>query len=408
MNLILLLKEDIAIVNGEAVAALTGRKHRHCQQVLKVKVGARVRVGVANGGVGEAEVISFDQEKTKIKLLQRIDLMAAEVPSCGVELDILLAMTRPKVLERILQLCAVVGVRRIFLVCAERTEKGFFSSSRLAAENLLEQLVLGLEQGMVTTPPELHAFASWEGFMAATNAAAAKAAAEGAAGAAATAAAAAGTAAAGAETETAESETKDAAARGSEGADPFSHYLLPPLRLVAHPHTQATLPQLLLRPAAEAATQQQQQKQQQRTGVLLAVGPEGGWVPSEMQLLQQQLRCLPFRLTDKVLKCEAALTACITQLTLCYEDPVLTPLLRSPDEVYKAAAAAAAAAVADDVGNGDAAEAAAQPREVPRRQGERETLRAPGGFLMTFPRRYTTRRDIPQQQQQQQEEHESS
>lgn len=42
-----------------------------------------------------------------------------------------------------LQLCAVVGVRRIFLVCAARTEKGFFSSSRLAAENLLEQLVLG-------------------------------------------------------------------------------------------------------------------------------------------------------------------------------------------------------------------------------------------------------------------------
>lgn len=42
-----------------------------------------------------------------------------------------------------MQLCAVVGVRRVFLVCAGRTEKGFLCSSRLAVENILEQFKLG-------------------------------------------------------------------------------------------------------------------------------------------------------------------------------------------------------------------------------------------------------------------------
>ncbi|CDI87604.1 hypothetical protein, conserved [Eimeria praecox] len=386
-----------------------------------MQAGSRVRVGVAAAGVGEAEVISCEPQQTLLKLLQRIDLVSANPPWENLEVDLLLAMTRPKVLERILQLCAVVGVRRVYLVCAARTEKGFFSSSRLAAENLLEQFELGLEQGMVTRPPELHAFASWEGFLAATAAAEAAATA---------AAAAPPRSAAAAASHAGDAEEKEPATAASDGADTWAHYLLPPLRLVAHPHTEATLPQLLFRPVAEATSphhqqdsrrvEVQKQQQQQRTGVLLAVGPEGGWIPSEMDLLQQQLRCLPFRLTDKVLKCETALTACLTQLTLCYEDRMFLPLLRSPDEIY-AAAAAAAGAVA--VANGGAAaeperaEAptcpAAERREPPKRQGEREILRAPGGFIMSFPRRYVTRREPAgphqqqqQQQQQQEEEHE--
>lgn len=282
--------------------------------------------------------------------------------------------------------------------------KVFFSSSRLAAENLLEQLVLGLEQGMVTRPPELHVFASWEGFLAATAAAEASAEAGGA-----------------------ETEKQEQAPRATDDANVFAHYLLPPLRLVAHPHTESTLPQLLLRPVGEAVGpqqlrndqrgDQQQQKHQQllpRAGVLLAVGPEGGWIPSEMELLQKQLRCLPFRLTDKVLKCETALTACLTQLTLCYEDPMFLPLLRSPDQVYAAAPAPKEGAATGPGGAQDPGIPSDVERsDTHKRQGEREMLKAPGGFVMSFPRRYRTCREAEgqhqqEQLQQQQDNHESA
>lgn len=76
---------------------------------------------------------------------------------------------------------------------------------------------------MVTRPPELHVFASWEGFLAATAAAEASAEAGGA-----------------------ETEKQEQAPRATDDANVFAHYLLPPLRLVAHPHTESTLPQLLV------------------------------------------------------------------------------------------------------------------------------------------------------------------
>ncbi|KAL8442625.1 hypothetical protein Emag_006333 [Eimeria magna] len=380
-------------------------------------IGSRVRVGVTSAGTGEAEVVTLEAEQTKLRLTAR---HPAKQPWERIELDLLLAMPRPKVLERIVQVCATLGVRRIFMICADRTERGFLSSSRLASNNLVEQLILGLEQGMLTRPPELHTFASWEGFLAATDAAAeaARVSPDGEAAAAATT-----TAAAPGNREiegdvAAAAAAKAAAAAAAEDneTESWSHYLLPPLRLVAHPHTPFTLPALLLRQFSEAQNgegpvqQQQQQQQQQlqqqqhhqRVGVLLAIGPEGGWVPSEMKLLQQQLRCLPFRLTDKVLKCETALVACITQLTLCAEDLMFLPLLRTPEEVYEAAAAAAAAAASATSAAADAAAttaaaadagAAGANHKVDKRKhrGGREVLRLAGGILMSFPQRYITR-----------------
>ncbi|OEH79095.1 RNA family related protein [Cyclospora cayetanensis] len=76
-------------------------------------------------GVGEAEVVACESDQTIIKLLERIDLYCCRTPSVN--------------------LCAVVGIHRIFLICAARTEKGFLSSSRLSAENIHEHFRLGEE-----------------------------------------------------------------------------------------------------------------------------------------------------------------------------------------------------------------------------------------------------------------------
>lgn len=76
---------------------------------------------------------------------------------------------------------------------------------------------------MLTQPPELHAFASWEGFMAALAAAEEAAAAP-----------------------TAEAEAATQLPTSAKEHSVWLHYLLPPLRLVAHPHAEPTLPQLLV------------------------------------------------------------------------------------------------------------------------------------------------------------------
>ncbi|OEH79096.1 RNA family related protein [Cyclospora cayetanensis] len=230
---------------------------------------------------------------------------------------------------------------------------------------------------MITRPPELHAFASWDGFLAAIR-------------------------------EADDLEAKGPAAThipdafseapsAVKNADAGSTYVLPTLRLVAHPHTEPTLPSLLMRPFAEnppSAELNGKQVEFQRHSVLLAVGPEGGWIPPEIDLLQRKLGFLPFSLSDKILKCETALTACLTQLTMCYEDPMLFPFLRSPVEIY------AARLARDDKDPERSSDAPESEHKISRHRGARDIIRLPGGFLMTFPQRYTTRTNAAEPQQQ--------
>jgi 16S rRNA (uracil1498-N3)-methyltransferase len=69
--------------------------------------------------------------------------------------EIILALPRPKVLPRILQAVASFGVRRVGLVNAWRVDAAYFESHRLAEESLREQLLLGCEQGRQTYLPEI-------------------------------------------------------------------------------------------------------------------------------------------------------------------------------------------------------------------------------------------------------------
>lgn len=50
-----------------------------------------------------------------------------------------------------IQLSASLGVGRLLLVCAERTEKGYLSSPKLSAENIRKQLQTGEEPSLVAS-----------------------------------------------------------------------------------------------------------------------------------------------------------------------------------------------------------------------------------------------------------------
>ncbi len=87
----------------------------------------------------------------------RVTLDGAIGPRPPVEL--ILAVPRPKVLPRVLETAASLGVARIDLVNAWRVDRSYFASPRLAADELAAALRLGCEQGATTWVPdiELHA-----------------------------------------------------------------------------------------------------------------------------------------------------------------------------------------------------------------------------------------------------------
>lgn len=146
MNIILLAPEDCPQSN---VAHLTGRRLQHVLDIHQAQVGQQLRVGMINGLMGTAEVLHLDKQSLQL----RFEL--GQPPPAKLPLTLLLALPRPKMLKRILQTVATMGVERVVLMNSYRVEKSFWESPFLQPDAIQEQLILGLEQGKDTVLPEV-------------------------------------------------------------------------------------------------------------------------------------------------------------------------------------------------------------------------------------------------------------
>jgi 16S rRNA (uracil1498-N3)-methyltransferase len=146
MNLILLFPDDFT---DAAHVRLTGRRLTHVTSVHRAKPGDTLTVGIAGGGIGTGEVTRLDAEALEM----RVTIDREPPPPAGVTL--VLALPRPKVLNRTIAGATSLGVKRIYLINAWRVEKSYWKSPRLAEENLTLQRVLGLEQARDTVLPSI-------------------------------------------------------------------------------------------------------------------------------------------------------------------------------------------------------------------------------------------------------------
>jgi 16S rRNA (uracil1498-N3)-methyltransferase len=137
---------------GEAAgdtATLSDRRAAHLRAVLGARPGSRVRAGVLGGGTGTAEVIADDGAVMTL----RLQLTEPAPPLLPVEL--VLAVPRPKVLSRTIEIAASFGVERIALTNAWRVDKSYLASPRVAPDALALAARLGAEQGATTHVPPI-------------------------------------------------------------------------------------------------------------------------------------------------------------------------------------------------------------------------------------------------------------
>jgi 16S rRNA (uracil1498-N3)-methyltransferase len=146
MNLILLFDDDF--IEDDRVR-LTGRRLAHVTSVHRAAVGDALVVGVAGGKTGSGEVTRLEDDALEMRVVLEHD------PPPPLDVTLLLALPRPKVLNRVIAGGTSLGVKRIVLMNAWRVEKGYWKSPRLSEENLLLQRVLGLEQARDTILPEI-------------------------------------------------------------------------------------------------------------------------------------------------------------------------------------------------------------------------------------------------------------
>lgn len=145
MNLILLFESDFI---DQDVVRLSGRRLDHVTAVHRAAVGDSLVVGVANGRIGHGTVTRLDEA-----LEMRVTL--DHDPPSPLPLTVVLALPRPKVLNRVIASAGSLGIKRIALINAWRVEKSYWKSPKLSAENLHLQCVLGLEQARDTVLPTI-------------------------------------------------------------------------------------------------------------------------------------------------------------------------------------------------------------------------------------------------------------
>ena len=146
MNLLLLQSETIQ----NNVATIVGRQLEHIIQVQRLTKGDILRVGEINGDIGLGTITCLNNTSATLEIA-----LTAKAPS-PIPLTIVLALPRPKMLRRILQTIAAMGIKQLHLVNSNRVEKSFWQSPLLTSEAINEQLILGLEQSKDTLLPSVH------------------------------------------------------------------------------------------------------------------------------------------------------------------------------------------------------------------------------------------------------------
>jgi len=146
MNTILLETEDFFATDR---VRLLGRRLRHVREIHQAAEGDELRVGVLNGKLGCGRVERIDQHSLELSV--RLDL----IPPPPLPLHLILALPRPKVLNRSIAAAASMGIKQIDLINAWRVEKAYWDSPKLSEQNLREQLIFGLEQSGDTILPTI-------------------------------------------------------------------------------------------------------------------------------------------------------------------------------------------------------------------------------------------------------------
>jgi RsmE family RNA methyltransferase len=146
VNLILLFDDDFITATR---VKLSGRRLEHVANVHRAAVGEKLVVGVANGRIGFGTIARIDGDSLEM------DVDPDRDPPAALPLALILALPRPKVLNRVIASAASLGIKRIVLMNAWRVEKSYWKSPRLSADNLRTQSILGLEQARDTMLPSI-------------------------------------------------------------------------------------------------------------------------------------------------------------------------------------------------------------------------------------------------------------
>jgi RsmE family RNA methyltransferase len=146
MNTLILENEDFL---NENTVKISGRRAKHILEIKKLSIGSTLNAGLINGKLGTAIIKNIDSMNVILEVSLK-NKSPAPLP-----LSLVIALPRPKVLKKILQIAASLGIKKIYLINSWKVEKSYWQTHQLSDENIYKQLLLGLEQSCETVVPEV-------------------------------------------------------------------------------------------------------------------------------------------------------------------------------------------------------------------------------------------------------------
>lgn len=153
MNLLLVAEEKI---NDSGVFTATPEQSLHIAGVLHGKSGDRIKIGILNGKIGEAELIMPSKREAQLKILT-LD----KTPPLKKKLKFVIALPRPQSFKKCLHFLSSAGIPEASFIQTARVEKSYWSSAAMQPDKINEEIILGLEQGVDTIPPRLNFYQSF-------------------------------------------------------------------------------------------------------------------------------------------------------------------------------------------------------------------------------------------------------
>ena len=138
MNCILLPKNAKSISNQNQVT--------HIKEILKSKVGDSLTIGEIGGNIGKATIAQINNNEVTLR-----DIILDKKPPAKLDLTVILALPRPKVLRRLIMDMTSLGINKLIIVNSYRTQKSYWQSPLL--ERIDEFVFEGLQQAIDTVPP---------------------------------------------------------------------------------------------------------------------------------------------------------------------------------------------------------------------------------------------------------------
>lgn len=233
----------------------------HVNKVLAAKVGDTLKIGQLGGNLGTAMIADMTADG-----IQLCDVQLSFAPPAKLDLTVILALPRPKVLRRLIMDMTALGVRDIILINSYRTQKSYWQSPMLGR---LDEFVLeGLQQGVDTIAPHITLQKRFKPFV--------------------------------------EDELAS---------------LITDRAMVAHPYSDLSFSQYIQQQRLEKPHQNEtslvEKKLSHSTSLpsVVCIGAEGGWIDYEIELLANQ-GCQAVHIGPRILRTEAAVNVILGQWLL--------------------------------------------------------------------------------------------